>query len=95
MKVKPIQDRIVVKEVETEKKSPGGLILAGSAADKPNQGIVLGVGPGIVKDDGVLYVPGVNEGDKVLFVQGAGQLVKVDDEEFRILQETDILAIIK
>lgn len=95
MKIKPILDRIVVKEIETEKKSPGGLILAGSAADKPNQGIVVGVGPGTYKDDGKFCVPGVNEGDKVLFVQGAGQVVKVDDEEFRILQEVDILAIVK
>jgi chaperonin GroES len=94
MTLKPIQDRIVIKEVETEKKSPGGLILAGSAADKPTQGTVLSVGPGKTSEDGILVVPGVNPGDRVLFVQGAGQVVKLEDEEFRILQEVDILAII-
>lgn len=95
MKLTPIQDRIVVKEVETEKKSPGGLILAGSAADKPNQGTVLAVGPGVTLENGTFVVPGVNPGDRVLFVQGAGQCVKIEEEEFRILQEVDILAIIK
>jgi len=95
MKLKPIQGRIVVKEVETVKKSAGGLILAGSAADKPNQGIVTAVGPGTYLENGDFVVPGVNEGDKVLFVQGAGQVVKVEDEEYRILQENEILAIIK
>ena len=95
MGIKPIQDRIVVKEVETIKKSAGGLILAGSAADKPNQGIVIAVGPGTYLENGTFVVPGVSEGDKVLFVQGAGQMVKVDDEEYRILQEIEILAIIK
>lgn len=95
MKLTPIQDRIVVKEVETEKKSPGGLILAGSAADKPNQGTVLAVGSGVTLENGTFVVPGVNPGDRVLFVQGAGQCVKIEEEEFRILQEVDILAIIK
>jgi chaperonin GroES len=95
MHIKPIQDKIVVKETEVEQKSPGGLILAGNAADKPNRGEVLAVGPGVVAKDGKLLVPGVNPGDKILFVQGAGQTVKVEDTEYRILQETDILAIIK
>jgi chaperonin GroES len=95
MKINPIQDRIVVKEIQTEKKSPGGLILAGSAADKPTQGIVVGVGPGTYLDNGTFVVPGVSEGDKVLFVQGAGQVVKLDDEEYRILQEIEILAIVR
>lgn len=95
MKIKPIQDRIVVKEFETEKKSPGGLFLAGNAADKPSQGVVLAVGPGTYTDKGKLVVPGVNEGDKVLFIQGAGQTVEVENEKFRILQEVEILAIVK
>ncbi len=95
MKIKPIQDRIVVKEIQIEKKSPGGLILAGSAADKPSQGTVIAVGPGTYLENGDFVVPGVSEGDKVLFVQGSGQLVKIEDEEFRILQEVEILAIIK
>jgi len=95
MNIKPIQDRIVIKEIETEKKSPGGLILAGSAADKPNQGVVIAVGPGKYSDNGTFTVPGVNEGDKVLFVQGAGQVVKVEDEEYRILQEVEILAVVR
>jgi chaperonin GroES len=95
MTLKPIQDRIVIKEIESEKKSPGGLILAGSAADKPNQGVVIAVGPGTYLENGEFVVPGVSEGDKVLFVQGAGQVVKLEDEEFRILQEVEILAIIR
>jgi chaperonin GroES len=95
MKIKPILDRIVVKEIETEKKSPGGLILAGSAADKPNQGIVVAVGPGTYLETGTFVVPGVSEGDRVLFVQGAGQVVKLEDEEYRILQEVEILAIVR
>lgn len=95
MKIRPIKDRIVVKEIEIEKKSPGGLVLAGNAADKPNQGIVLAVGPGSYLDDGTFIVPSVSEGEKILFLQGAGQLVKVENEEFRILQESEILAIIK
>lgn len=95
MNIKPIQGRIVVKEIETVKKSAGGLILAGSAADKPNQGFVIAVGPGTYLENGDFIVPGVNEGDKVLFVQGAGQVVTLEDEEYRILQEDEILAIIK
>jgi chaperonin GroES len=95
MNIKPILDRIVVKEIQIEKKSPGGLILAGSASDKPTQGIVIAVGPGTYLENGNFVVPGVNEGDKVLFVQGAGQIVKIEDEEYRILQEIEILAIIK
>jgi chaperonin GroES len=95
MTLKPIKDRIVIREIETEKKSPGGLILAGSAADKPNQGIVLAVGPGDYLEDGTFVVPGVTEGDRVLFVQGAGQVVKLEDQEFRILQEVEILAVVK
>jgi chaperonin GroES len=95
MKIKPMQGRIVVKEIETVKKSTGGLILTEAAADKPNQGIVIAVGPGNYLENGNFVVPGVNEGDKVLFVQGSGQLVKVEDEEYRILQEDEILAIIK
>lgn len=95
MTLKPIKDRIVIREVETEKKSPGGLILAGSSADKPCQGVVIAVGPGDYLADGTFVVPAVSEGDRVMFVQGAGQVVKLEDQEFRILQEVEILAIVK
>jgi chaperonin GroES len=95
MKIKPIKDRIVIKEIETVKTSQGGIVLAGTAADKPNQGIVVAVGPGTYMNDGTFIVPGVNEGDKVLFVQGSGEVVKLEEEEFRILQETEILAVVR
>jgi chaperonin GroES len=93
--IRPMQNRIVVRELTTEKATLSGIILAGNAADKPIQGEVLAVGPGIYNDKNILEVPAVNLGDRILFIQGTGELIKVNDQEYRILQETDIIAIIK
>lgn len=95
MKLKPILDRIVVKEDEVITKSAGGLILAGNAADKPNKGEVLAVGPGKMLEDGTLVVPSVSPGDKIIYLQGTGTIVKLEEQEYRVLQETDIIAIIR
>ena len=93
--IRPIHDRIVVKDVETNKTTSGGLILAPQAADKPNRGTVLAVGPGKYTDDGVFVTPTVVEGNEVIFVHGAGQLVRIDEEEYRILLESEILAVVR
>lgn len=91
--IKPIQDRIVIKELSAEKKTDSGIILTGNV--KSNQGVVLAVGPGIYDDRGIFRTPTVNVDDKVVYVQEAGTAVKVDNEEYRILQEKDILGVIK
>lgn len=93
--IKPIHDRVVVKDVETQKTTAGGLILAPQAADKPNRGTVLAVGPGKHTDTGEFVATTVQEGQEVLYVHGAGQIVKIDDIEYRILLESEILAVVK
>ena len=94
MQVRPLYDRVLVKRVEEETKSKGGLFLPESAKEKPSEGIVLAVGQGRVNDKGEVRALVVKEGDRVLFGKYAGDEVKIDGVDHIILREEDILAII-
>ncbi|MGK0674358.1 MAG: co-chaperone GroES [Halothiobacillaceae bacterium] len=95
MKIRPLHDRVLIKRVEEELTTPGGIVLPGSAAEKPNRGEVIAVGPGKSNEKGELRPIGVKVGDKVLFGQYAGTKVKVDGEELLMMSEDDILAVIE
>ena len=94
MNIKPLADRVVIKMVETEETTKSGIILNGSAKEKPQVAEVVAVGPGKVKD-GTLVKPEVKVGDKVLTNKYAGTEVKMDGVEYTILGEDDILAIVE
>ena len=94
MKIRPLHDRVVIRRVEEETKTAGGILLPGSAAEKPSQGEVVAVGNGIIKDNGDVRPLDVKAGDKVLFGQYAGGTVKVDGEELLIMKESEIFAVL-
>jgi chaperonin GroES len=94
MKVKPIGDRVLVKRLEAEEKTKGGIVLPDTAKEKPKQGEVIAVGTGKI-EDGKKIEMNVKKGDKVLFSSYAGTDVKIEGEEYLILKEEDILAIIE
>ncbi len=94
MAIRPLHDRIVVRRSEEEQKTAGGLLLAGSAQEKPSQGEVIAVGNGQITDNGVRALD-VKVGDKVLFGQYAGSTVKVDGEELLIMKESDVLGVLE
>lgn len=94
MKIRPLHDRIVVRRTEEEQKTAGGILLPGSAQEKPQQGEVIAVGNGQLTDNGVRPLD-VKVGDKVLFGQYAGQTVKVDGEELLIMKESDVLGVLE
>jgi len=95
MKLIPIRDRIVVQLIEAEITTASGLIIPDSAAEKPSQGDVLAVGTGKVNEDGTVVPMVVAVGDRILFSKTAVQKVKVNNEEFNFVYETDVMAIIK
>ncbi len=95
MKIKPLQDRIIVKQVEAEEKTKGGIIIPDSAKERPQEGTIVAVGPGKVANDGKIIAMTVKEGDLVLFSKYAGTEIKIDDEEHMIMREDDILGIIE
>ncbi len=95
MKVVPLGDKIVVKRMDAEAKTAGGIVLPDSAKEKPQQGRVLSVGDGRLVKDGQRVRCQVQEGDRVLFTAWAGTEIKVADEELLILREEDILAIME
>jgi chaperonin GroES len=92
--LKPLGDRVIVKIVEAEEKTAGGIVLPDTAQEKPTKGVVVAVGPGRVLDNGQLSPVEVKEGDKVLFSKYGGTEVKVDGEEFTILRQDDVLGIL-
>ncbi len=94
MKIRPLGDRVVVKRVEEETKTAGGIVLPGSAAEKPSQGKVLAVGKGRTLDNGQVKELDVKVGDKVLFGQYSGSTVKIDGEELLIMSESEIFGVI-
>ena len=95
MKVRPLQDRVLVKRVESETRSAGGIIIPDTAKEKPLEGIVIAVGDGKRLDDGTRVAPEVKAGDRVLFGKYAGTEIKVDGTEHMILKESDILGILE
>jgi chaperonin GroES len=95
MKIRPLHDRVVVRRLEEESKTAGGIVLPDSAAEKPSQGEVLAVGPGKLLDNGDVRAPDVKVGDKVLFGQYSGSTVKVDGEELLIMNESEIFGVLE
>ncbi|MEJ2680113.1 MAG: co-chaperone GroES [Gammaproteobacteria bacterium] len=93
-KIRPLHDRVVIRREEEETKSAGGIVLPGSAAEKPARGEVIAVGVGKILDSGEVRPLDVKEGDKVLFGQYAGSSVKLDGEEFLIMSENEILGVV-
>ena len=94
MAFKPLHDRVLVRRVESEEKTKGGLIIPDTAKEKPAQGEIIAVGEGARKDSGELIAPSVKAGDRVLFGKWSGTEVTLDGEELLIMKESDILGII-
>jgi chaperonin GroES len=95
MKIRPLQDRILIKRVEEEQKTAGGIIIPDSAKEKPQEGRVVAVGNGKVGDDGKLRPLDVKKGDRILFSKYSGSEVKLDGEEHMIIREEDVLGVIE
>jgi chaperonin GroES len=94
MKIRPLQDRVVVKRKEEETKSAGGIVIPGSAAEKPSQGVVVAIGPGRYMEDGTVRKVDLKVGDKVIFGKYASNTIKIDDEELLILAEGEIYGVL-
>lgn len=94
MAFKPLHDRVLVKRVESEEKTKGGLIIPDTAKEKPAEGEVIAVGEGARKDSGELIAPSVKAGDRVLFGKWSGTEVTLDGQELLIMKESDIMGII-
>ncbi len=95
MKIRPLQDRIIVQRIEEEEKTAGGIIIPDTAKEKPQIGKVIAVGKGKKTEDGKVLPLDVKKGDKVLFSKYAGTEVKVEGEEFLMMKEDDILGIVE
>ncbi|MCX5817113.1 MAG: co-chaperone GroES [Proteobacteria bacterium] len=95
MKIKPLQDRILIKRIEEEEKTKGGIIIPDAAKEKPQEGKVIAVGDGKMLDSGVKAPLTVKVGDKILFGKYSGTEVKVDGEEHLIMREDDVLGIVE
>ena len=95
MKIRPLQDRVMVKRLAEEEKTKGGIYIPDTAKEKPQQGKVVAVGKGKVADDGKLIKLDVKAGDRILFSKYAGTEVKIEDEDHLIMREDDILGIIE
>ena len=94
MKFRPLHDRVVVKRIDAEEKSAGGIIIPDTAKEKPSQGEVVGVGPGGRDETGKLIPLDVKEGDRVLFGKWSGTEVKIDGVEYLIMKESDIMGVL-
>ena len=94
MKFTPIHDKVLVKRTEEEEKSAGGIVLPGSATEKPSQGEVIAVGPGKKSENGDVSPVGVAVGDTVIFGQYGGNEIKIDGDEYLILSESDIFGVV-
>jgi chaperonin GroES len=95
MKFKPLHDRVVIRRVEEETKSAGGIIIPDTAKEKPMQGEVVAVGPGARNEKGDLVAPDVKAGDRVLFGKWSGTEVKIDGVDLLIMKESDIMGVIE
>ena len=94
MKFRPLHDRVVVKRVESEEKTKGGIIIPDTAKEKPQEGEVVAVGPGVRDDSGKLNALDVKSGDRVLFGKWSGTEVKIDGVDLLIMKESDIMGVI-
>jgi chaperonin GroES len=94
MKIRPLHDRVIVKRLEEERKSAGGILIPDNAAEKPDQGEVIAIGNGKVQDDGKVRPLDVKVGDRILFGKYSGSTVKVDGTEYLVMREEDIMGVI-
>jgi chaperonin GroES len=94
MKVTPLHDRLIVQRIEEGEQTVGGIIVPDSAKEKPQRGKVLAVGLGKIKEDGSRQLPDVKDGDTILFGKYSGNEIKIDGEDYLIMREDDVLAII-
>jgi chaperonin GroES len=95
MKFRPLHDRVVVRRIEQEEKTAGGIIIPDTAKEKPQEGEIIAVGPGARNEAGEIVPPDVKPGDRVLFGKWSGSEVKVDGEELLIMKESDIMGVIE
>jgi chaperonin GroES len=95
MNIRPLHDRVVVRRLDEESTSAGGIVLPDSATEKPSQGEILAAGPGKINDNGEIHALDVKVGDKIIFGQYAGSTVKIDDEELLILSESEIFGVLE
>lgn len=95
MKIKPLHDRVVIKRLDEERKSAGGIVIPDTATEKPSRGEVIAIGPGKMLDDGKVIPMAVKQGDKVLFGKYAGTEVKLDGQEVIVMREDDIMGVIE
>jgi chaperonin GroES len=95
MKFRPLHDRVVVRRIEAEEKSLGGIIIPDTAKEKPMEGEVVAVGPGARNEQGQLVALDVRQGDRILFGKWSGTEVKIDGEELLIMKESDIMGIVE
>jgi chaperonin GroES len=95
MKIRPLHDRVIVKRLESENTSPGGIVIPDSAAEKPVQGKIVAVGKGKILEDGNVRPLDVKVGDKILFGKYSGTEVKVDGDDLLVMREEDVMAVIE
>jgi chaperonin GroES len=95
MQIRPLYDRIIVKRVEQQKQTASGIVIPDTAGEKPEQGEVVAIGSGRLLQDGSIRPLQVKPGEKVLFGKYAGQTVKIDEQEFLVLREEDVLGVIE
>ena len=94
MKLRPLHDRVIVKRLEEERKSAGGIVIPDTAAEKPSMGEIIAVGPGKTDDNGKLIPIGVKPGDKILFGKYSGQEFKLEGADYLHMREDDIIGIV-
>jgi chaperonin GroES len=95
MKIRPLHDRVIIKRLEEDRTSPGGILIPDTAAEKPVQGKVVAVGKGKILEDGSVRALDVKVGDKILFGKYSGTEVKVDGEDLVVMREEDVMAVIE
>ena len=95
MKIRPLHDRVIVKRLEEERKTASGIVIPDAAAEKPDQGQILAVGPGKRDENGKHVALDVKVGDRILFGKYSGQTVKVDGEELLVMREEDIMGVVE
>ena len=94
MNFRPLHDRVVVRRLDSEEKTKGGIIIPDTAKEKPSEGVVVAVGPGARDDSGKIVAPDVKAGDRILFGKWSGTEVKLDGEDLLIMKESDIMGVI-
>jgi chaperonin GroES len=95
MSFRPLHDRVVVRRIEQESKSKGGIIIPDTAKEKPQEGEVIAVGPGVRDDQGKLHAPDVKVGDRVIFGKWSGSEIKIDGADFLVMKESDIIGVLE